>query len=147
MKKIQLLLTVFLLVNFFALNRVEAKRALPKKVESVARDGIRYSAPVFSESSNHKQLSGYIQAWDTRANKKLWELKVYDIKYDPGLEKDVQEIYITSLTFDSAGNLIVANEAGEEYKVEPATKKVTKKSGPHSSLNSKTVSKNSILVK
>ena len=147
MKKIQFLLIVFLLANFFTLERVEAKRALPKKVEPVVHDGIRYSAPIFSESSSQKQLSGYIQAWDTRVNKKLWELKVYDIKYDPGLEKDVQEIYITSLTFDSAGNLIVANEAGEEYKVEPATKKVTKQSGQHSSLNSKTFSNKSILVK
>ena len=147
MKRIRIFLIVFLLANFFVVNRVEAKRALPKKVEPVVRDGIRYSAPIFSESSNHKQLSGYIQAWDTRANKKLWELKVYDIKYDPGLEKDVQEIYITSLTFDSAGSLIVANEADEEYKVEPTTKKVTKKSGRHPSLNSKTVSQHSTLVK
>jgi len=25
-------------------------------------------------------MSGYIEAGDTRTNKKLWELKIYDIK-------------------------------------------------------------------
>ena len=145
-RKLCIVLTVLVLASFFVLNRVEARRIPPKKVEPVMYDNIRYTAPVFSQSSNHKQLSGYIEAWDTRTNKKLWEVKVYDIKYDPGLDKDVQEIYITALKVEF-GNLLVTNETGDEYEVELATKKITKKSGQHSQSNSKPISKNSILVK
>ena len=146
MKELNILFILFLLAGFLVSHRVEAKRRPPKKIEPVVYDHIKYTAPVFSESTNHKQLSGYIEAWDTRADKKLWELKVYDIKYDPGLDKSAQEIYITSLKAEF-GNLIVTNELDDEYEVELATKKVTKKLGHRAQSSSKQVSKNSILVK
>ena len=105
----------------------DAKRAAPVEVAPVVYEHVKYSAPHFSESNNHKQLSGYIEAWNTTTNKKLWELKIYDITYDPGFEKDVQEVYITSLKIEF-GKLIVTNEAGEIYQVELGTHKVSKKS-------------------
>lgn len=146
MKKSGILCMIFGMGVLFLSYPVEAKRSAPKKAEPVVFQNIKYLAPAFTESNNHKQLSGYIEAWDTRANKKLWELKIYDIKYDPGLEKDVQEIYITSLRIEY-GKLIVTNEAGEEYEVELATKKVTKRSGQHFEVKPKPPAKNSVLVK
>ena len=115
----------------------QAKRFVPPEVEPMVYDNIKYTAPRFSESMSHQQLSGYIEAWDTRTDKKLWELKVYDIKYDPGLQKADQEVYITSLRIEM-GKLLVTNESGDRYEVEPGTRMVRKKTG---------AAKTSIIVK
>ena len=137
MRLVKFFLFIILSMGFIT-PMASAKRSAPVRVEPVVYNNIRYTAPIFSQSSGHKQLGGYIEAWDIKTNKKLWELKVYDIKYDPGLERDVQEIYIDSLRID-LGHLIVTNEAGEEYEVELATQRVKKRSNNRS--------KESVLVK
>jgi hypothetical protein len=65
-----------------------AKRAAPATVEPVIHEGIRYVAP------NDDGRRGYIQAWDIKTNKKLWELTIFTNRIDPTLEKDVQWIFI-----------------------------------------------------
>ena len=48
-----------------------AKRAAPAKVESIIHQGIRYIAP------NDDGRRAYIEAWDIRTNKKLWDLTIF----------------------------------------------------------------------
>lgn len=94
------------------------KRMAPKPVKSLIYNGIRYSV-------NHEKI-GYVEAWDIKAKKKIWELKIYDIKYDPHLERDVQWVFITSLELN--GNcLIVTNEKGNKYKVDIKNRVVIKR--------------------
>jgi hypothetical protein len=67
-----------------------AKRAAPPKVEPVIHDGIGYVAP------NDDGRRAYIEAWDVQTKKKLWELTVFTNRIEPGLEEDVQWVFIIS---------------------------------------------------
>ncbi len=130
------LFLITLCVAFYA-SVSDAKRSAPPRIEPVVHDNIKYSVPVFSASS-HSQVSGYIEATDTLTNKVLWQLRIYDIKYDPGLPREDQEIYI-NLLFLEQGRLIVGNELGERFEVELGTRKVRRRSSQNS--------KGSLLVK
>jgi hypothetical protein len=50
---------------------------------------------------------------------------VYDIVYDPKLEGDVQDVFITSISKTLFGQkLNIRNEKGRSYIVDPATRAV-----------------------
>ena len=69
-----------------------AKRIAPASVEPIVYESIRYVAP------NDDGRRGYIEAWDLKTNKKLWELTVFTNRIDPKLEADVQWVFINKLT-------------------------------------------------
>ncbi len=89
-----------------------AKRAAPKPVTPVVKDGIEYSAPL--------NRMGFVVATWTKTKREIWSRQVYVIKYEYqlGLEEDVQWCFITGLRFQD-GKLRVANEAGGEFEVDP----------------------------
>ena len=95
-----------------------AKRTAPAKVEPVIYQGIRYIAP------NDDGRRAYIEAWNIRTNKKLWDLTVFTNHLDPKLEEDVQWVFIKTLEIRD-GTLIVTSERGKTYRVDLATKTVT----------------------
>jgi hypothetical protein len=94
------------------------KRAAPAKVEPVIHQGSRYIAP------NDDGRRAYIEAWDVRTNKKLWDLTIFTNWIDPKLEEDVQHVFIKALSVQD-GTLIVTSERGETYRVDLKTKAVT----------------------
>ena len=53
-------------------------------------------------------------------------MRVYEVPIDPKLEADVQHVFIQSLTHES-GVLIVTNERGASFTLDPATRKVTER--------------------
>lgn len=119
---------VFILVTcicFLAVGSLaEAKRAAPKEVDPVIHKGIRYVAAHFKMEG--KEFGhGYIEAWDIASNRKLWDLRIYEEKYDPYIERDVQDVFITSLTIKD-DHLVVTNERGEVYEVDLRTRKIRK---------------------
>jgi hypothetical protein len=89
-----------------------AKRAAPKTVPPVTRDGIEYSTPL--------DRMGFVVAKWTKTNREIWSRQVYVIKYEYklGLEQDVQTCFITSLRFENS-KLRVANERGGEFDLDP----------------------------
>jgi hypothetical protein len=95
------------------------KRAVPAKVEPVVFEGVRYVAP------NDKGRRAYIQAWDVKTEKKLWELTVFRNWIDPTSEEDVQHVYIKKLTVKD-GVLVVTAENGKVYRVSLKERKVLK---------------------
>jgi hypothetical protein len=101
-----------------------AKRVAPAKVEPVVYEGIRYVA------ANDDGRRGYIEAWDVKANKKLWELTVFTNRIDPKLKADVQWVFINKLTIRDE-MLVVTSERGATYQVDLRTKAITQ-SGPAS---------------
>src|SRR5687767_9073211 len=113
-----------------------AKRAAPEQVPSVEHNGIRYTADgvVVSQKTvggwrvvtRRTIATGFIEAIDTKTNKRLWKLRVYKTRYDPRLEKDVQDVFITSLEI-SGNALLVVNERDERYEVDLKSRKVTRK--------------------
>ena len=96
-----------------------AKRAQAAKVEPVIYEGVRYTAP------NNDGGRGYIQAWDTKTNKMLWEATVFRNFINPLLEEDVQWVFIKKLSFED-GKLIVVDERDRAYTVDTKTHRVRK---------------------
>jgi hypothetical protein len=100
-----------------------AKRLAPKEVSPVIHQGIKYSAPHWGAPNGRKQNGQYIQARNAETDKLLWELRVYEVKHDPKLESDVQDIFVTSLKFVQ-GNLEVTNEAGDKFVIDVSKRKL-----------------------
>jgi len=102
-----------------------AKRSPPAEVPPVTYQGIKYSAPHWGAFNGRKQNGQYIQARSAETDKLLWELRIYEVKYDPKLESDVQDIFITSLKVVE-GHLEVTNEAQDKFVVDLSKRKVIK---------------------
>jgi len=95
-----------------------AKRAASAKVEPVIYEGVRYVVP------NDDGRRAYIEAWDVRINKKLWDLTAFTNRIDPKLEEDVQWVFIDKLRVQD-GTLMVTSERGKTYQIDLKTKAVT----------------------
>ena len=95
-----------------------AKRVAQAEVKPVVYQGIRYIAP------NDDGRRAYIEAWDVRTNKKLWDLTIFVNRIDPKLEEDVQWVFIKALRVQD-GALIVTPERGRTYQVDLKTRAVT----------------------
>ena len=103
----------------------KAKRVAPAKVLPVTVGGLRFEAIHWGKARDLGQNGGYIAAIDPATDKELWTLKVYDIVYDPKLEGDVQDVFITSISKTLFGQkLNIRNEKGRSYIVDPATRAV-----------------------
>jgi len=90
-----------------------AKRAVPKPVVPVVFNGVTYSAP-------NDRRGAYVVATDEKNGRKLWEVKVFETKYDSQLEEDVQDVWITELHI-SNDSLLVKDEKSRCYRVNLAT--------------------------
>jgi hypothetical protein len=91
-------------------------------IEPVIHQGMRYVAP------NDDGRRAYIEAWDVQTNKRLWNLTVFTNRIDPGLEEDVQWVFIKSLSVRD-GTLTVTSERGGIYQIDLKAKAI-KESGP-----------------
>ncbi len=100
-----------------------ANRVAPAKVEPVIHQGVRYIAP------NDDGRRAYIEAWEIRTNKKLWDLTIFTNRIDPTLEEDVQWVFIKALNIRDGG-LVVRSERDKIYRVDLKTKIVTESEPP-----------------
>jgi len=108
-----------LLLTSFAGGNAWAKILGPKPVTPVVHDGVKYLAP------NNDGRQGRVEARKADTGEKLWDAVIYAVKIDPGLEEDVQWVFITALELDG-GKLRVTNGKGEQYTLDLKTKKVQK---------------------
>jgi hypothetical protein len=114
---------IFVAVTLLLPSLAIAKRVAAAKVEPVVHQGVRYIAP------NDDGRRAYIEAWDIRTKKKLWDLTVFTNRIDPTLEEDVQWIFIKALNIRD-GALVVTSERGRIYRVDLKTKTVTESERP-----------------
>ena len=112
------LLTCFLATLASAVAPALAKRAAPAPVAPVVVGGVEYSVPLWE--------MGWVVATDVKTRKELWRVRVYEVPIDPALEADVQHVFIKALVHEG-GVLIVTNEKGDSYALDPATRNVTKR--------------------
>ncbi|MDA7629867.1 hypothetical protein N8670_03420 [Akkermansiaceae bacterium] len=104
---------------------VMAKRAAPEKVSPIATDKAVYSVPHFP-GGDRMQNGGVIEARDSKTKKLLWQVQIYKTKYDEALEKDVQDVFIKSLTLDKVHNLLImSDEKSRVFVLNLITKRVT----------------------
>ena len=101
-----------------------AKRSPPKEIPPVLHEGVRYQVIHFKYKNGH-QNGGYVEAVTENDGKKKWGILLYLVEYDPHLERDVQDCFITSLRLDKKNSrLIATNEAGDLYYVDLTTQRV-----------------------
>ncbi len=120
------LITILVLLIGFAPLAAHAKRKAPPKVEPVVFDGVRYTVP------NDSGRRAYVQAWDTKTNKMLWEVTIFRnfIVPFPLAEEDAQHVYIKNMRI-SEGKLVFVAENGRTYSLDVKTRAVKKlKSAP-----------------
>jgi len=115
MKKIVLLTVIFGLILLTFCSFVYAKKisfgTASPKISPLIYKGIKF---VVSNTVKDKKV-GYVQAWDVKTGKKVWEKKVYSvIKIPLFLEED---IFIISLSVED-GKLVVVSNDGCEYKID-----------------------------
>ncbi len=96
----------------------------PKPVTAA---GVRYEVVRNARMRGFDQAGGVVEAVDAKTKASLWTLQVYTVRFDPQEERDVQEVFITSLAVDAAGKrLKVTNERKETYVIDTATREVSR---------------------
>lgn len=102
-----------------------AKRNTPEKVSAIQTSEAVFSVPHFAKG-DCPQNGGFIEAHHPKTKQLLWRIRVYKTDYNPALEKDVQDVFITSLSFDKVHNLLImADEKSRVFVLNLTTKKVT----------------------
>jgi hypothetical protein len=96
---------------------VAAKRSAPERVCPIVVGSVEYSSPGWP--------MGFIIATDTRTRREIWRKRIYRVRIDPALERDVQDVFITSLTLVD-GTLVITDERGRRYALELTTRRVTR---------------------
>jgi hypothetical protein len=104
-----------------------ASRAPAPRVAPVFIAGVRY-AQVAGDPDTDGQVGGMLAAYDS-SNRELWRLKVYVNARRPDLEGDVQDVWFRSLRVQG-DRLLVENERGEQFEVDPAARRVLDRHAP-----------------
>jgi len=81
--------------------------------------GLEYRASISPE------CPGCVEIWNLKTHAQIDSLPVYQIKYDPRMERDVQWVFITRLELRGQ-DLWVFNERGDSYVVNLTTKRVAR---------------------
>jgi hypothetical protein len=104
---------------------IAKKRAAPAAVPPVSHSGIRYEAIPFGKARGLDQNGGLVAVIDEATGRELRVLRVYRIEYDPDLESDKQDLFITSLAVSADGGCLeVTDERGRRFTVDLATGQV-----------------------
>ncbi len=104
---------------------VMAKRVPPSVVPPIVTEKSVFSVPHFPEGER-AQKGGVVEAREPKTNKLLWQVQIYRTQYNKELEKDVQDVFITSLTLDKVHNLLImSDEKSRVFVLNLASKKVT----------------------
>lgn len=95
-------------------------RAAPKVVQPLIRDNVRYEVQL-DEEARFGQSGGVLSATNVATGKEYWAVRVFEQHYDPTFERDVQEVFIRSISWDQAQNrILVIDERQRRYAVAPA---------------------------
>ena len=101
------------------MSSVHAKRKAPARVEPVELAGVRYAVDPWATENGTRIKGGVIKAHNLETNAVLWSLTVYVVEQTPGLESDVQDVFIKRLSIDpSKKRLIIENERNHTYWVD-----------------------------
>ena len=110
---------------FLLASNVMAKRIAPEEVPPVATDKAVFYVPHFTEGDRN-QNGGVVEARHPKTKKLLWRIKIYKTFHDEALEKDVQDVFIKTLSFDKSHNLLImSDEKSRLFVLNLATRKVT----------------------
>jgi len=102
-----------------------AKRIAPKPVAPLVLAGVRYEAMLDIHPLGYSGHGGVIAAFDDQTGAALWHLRVYQTVYDPHMEGDVQDVYITQIAALEGGQALrITNERSCNFRVDLADRSV-----------------------
>lgn len=119
---------------------VHAKRPVPALVNDVIHEGVRYSVVHWGIINGTNQNGGYIEARTLiveprpkeheagayKVESKLWGLLLYKTEYKPDLERDVQDVFITSIELSvDKKSLLAINEKGQKFLINLKTRAIS----------------------
>ncbi|MGE0632475.1 MAG: hypothetical protein AB7O96_08715 [Pseudobdellovibrionaceae bacterium] len=117
MKTTQIVTLACVLIFSFSMDPLFAKRAEPAKIKPIENSG-----NVITESFDSTE-EGFVLSLVAKMKDDdtvVWRTNLYQRKYSPSLEKDVQDIFLKSLK-KRKDNVVAVDERGTTYKVELAT--------------------------
>jgi hypothetical protein len=94
-------------------------------VAPIVLGNVRYEQVGNGLLAGFDQMGGYLAAYDVASGDQLWTLKVYDNQRQPGKEGDVQDVFFKSMQATPSGQLLIENEQGGRFLVNPLTRSVT----------------------
>lgn len=100
------------------------KRDTPVRAAPVVHKGVRYSAqsPVADTwGSDPLPASSPVDlvAEDAGSGAELWRTTLYTVDFDPDMERDKQEIYVTQLSLNLLRTALKAvDERGRRYRID-----------------------------
>jgi hypothetical protein len=119
------ILHTFALIALLTVN-VMAKRTAPEEVTPIRTEKAVFSVPHFPQGER-KQNGGVVEARDPQTNALLWQVPIFTTEYNAALEKDVQDVFIKSLSLDKVHNLLIlSDEKSRVFVLNLSTKKVTR---------------------
>lgn len=91
-------------------------------VTPVTNAGVRFEQIKNGLLAGFDQMGGYLAVYDESSGAKIWTLKVYDNQRVPGKEGDVQDVFFKSMKLQPDGKLLIENERGARFIVDPTTR-------------------------
>jgi hypothetical protein len=113
------------------MNPPSKKRDAPPRARPVLHKGVRYSGEtITAETWGSDPLppvaSVCVVARDPASDAVLWQAELFEIRYDPAMERDKQEVVITGLALNMFGTRLKAtDETGRRWWVDLSTRAVT----------------------
>lgn len=102
------------------------KRVAPPPVKPLRIAGLRIEALPWARDAGFDQNGGVIAGFDARSGERRWLLQVYRTVYDPAMESDVQDVFITGLRPAGAMKIMVEDERNRRWLVDLASQAVTR---------------------
>ncbi len=94
-----------------------AKRRVPS-VKPVVHQGVRYEPLRRAADHGFAQAGGILVATEVASGRQLWVRQLYETRFDPAEERDVQEVYIESIVADAkTSSLVVTDERRRRWRV------------------------------
>lgn len=102
------------------------KRLEPEQLPPVILGNTRYEAPLWGKSRDLGQNGGHVVAINQTTGEEMWVARLYEIVYDPDMEEDKQDLFLVSLTLDTAGTRLLAeDERGRKFALDLFSRKVS----------------------
>jgi outer membrane protein assembly factor BamB len=117
-------ISLLLLAVLFRPSIAEAKRAPAPLIAPVIKDGVEYSMSPQPEWREETKASVFLYAKDVKTGSRLWTLELYQIKLNPKIEEDVQDVCVSSMRV-TGGQVQVVNESGDQITVDLASRRIT----------------------
>jgi hypothetical protein len=99
-------------------------------VAPVVLGKVRYEQVRNGFQAGFEQMGGYLAAYDVASDVRLWTLKVYENPRQPEKEGGVQDVFFKSMQATFVGTLLIENERGARFDVDPVTRSVTAMTAP-----------------